>query len=175
MLDDLPSHVAQQRIEALAAIRAAFRGARRSGGVSWSESRVIDNYGNETERAEARARDTDTSWEDLVGNPNWKPSLGTGGFSFLDPIGFAYYLPAAMTRAILDGWGESTAFALTVNPPGHGLRDYRLEQWRAMDEGHGRAIAKFLRYMIALTEHRGDEVDADTWRDALNSHWAQFE
>lgn len=70
-------------------IHAAFAGVSREGGVSWSETRVLDMYGSDDERKAARAQDTDRSWSELVDDPKWY-EIGIGGFSFLDPISVRY-------------------------------------------------------------------------------------
>lgn len=84
-------------------IYAAFRGVTRDGGISWTETGVIDDYGTDEERARARLEDTDRSWEELVDDPRWGPDTGWGGYSFLDAIGFRYYLAPAMVRAVRSG------------------------------------------------------------------------
>ena len=83
------------RIELIDLIKDAFKDVTREGGVSWHECEVIDNYGSDAERALARTRDTDRHWTELLSTEAFYPS-GIGGFCFLDPIGFRYYLPAAL-------------------------------------------------------------------------------
>lgn len=55
--------------EVVSAIRAAFDGVDREDGVTLHEARVLDNYGSEGERAEARDRDTDRIWEQVPDYP----------------------------------------------------------------------------------------------------------
>src|SRR5687767_9365526 len=103
----------QQAVEAQ--IRAAFRGVTRDGGISWSESVVLDCFGSERAQEQARAEDTERCWEDLVDDPSWRHEVGAGGFPFLDPIGFRYYIAPAMIRCIRAGGGEWISYALTVD------------------------------------------------------------
>jgi hypothetical protein len=84
-----------EREALIAEIYAAFKDVSREGGVSWSETYVLDFYGTPEERAEARDRDRDWSWTDLVDDPDWQIGQGSGGLTFLDAIGFRYYLPHA--------------------------------------------------------------------------------
>ena len=119
---DLPPFVLAERDALLAEIHEAFPGGSRQGGVSWSEADVIDDYGSPDQRAAARARDRDTRWQDLVDDPNWNPSDG-GHWSFLDAIGFRYYLPAAMVLAVRQGYDAGILFHLTL--PEGDLRDYK--------------------------------------------------
>ncbi len=86
--------------QTIALIFETFKGVTREGGVSWAESKVIDDYGSETEQLEARATDKDTCWEDLANDPDWEPFPGIGGFNFLDAIGFRYYLAATMVKEL---------------------------------------------------------------------------
>ena len=90
------------RQSVLAEIHEAFQDVSREGGVSWSESEVIDDYGDDAERDEARSRDLDTHWTQLVDDPNWHCEPGVGGFTFLDPIGFRYYLAPGLVRIVRD-------------------------------------------------------------------------
>lgn len=91
-----------ERDSILKEIDVAFAGVTREGGISWSEAVALDNYGTDEECQEARAKDKDISWKELVTDPHWRPLPGVGGFSFLDAIGFRYYLPAAMIRTLED-------------------------------------------------------------------------
>lgn len=116
MDEDLPEDLEAEREALIPEIYAAFAGVSREGGVSWSESVVLDNYISMNQRLAARAYDTDTSWEQLVDDPlwnsyaglskflepdgNWRDYInstksvpGSGGFSFLDAIGFVTTFP----------------------------------------------------------------------------------
>lgn len=99
----------------IARIYEEFRGVTREGGRSWSEASARDDYKNSPEEiAEARAKDTETSWEELVDSEMFWPEILHGGFNFLDAIGFRYYFAPAMIRglrssdnilkSILDPW-----------------------------------------------------------------------
>jgi hypothetical protein len=90
------------RREALIAkIFQDFAGVTRVGGISWSEASARDDYKtSEKELAEAGSRDTESSWEELVDSDNFWPEVLHGGFNFLDPIGFHYYLAPAMVRGL---------------------------------------------------------------------------
>lgn len=106
----LPSLIARHPDETVRdlafAISAAFAGVTREGGVSWSESDVIDAGGSDERRAEARACDLDQDWTELVADPAWQ-RWQEWPWSFLDPIGQRYYLPAMMVRGLL---GDNVAF-----------------------------------------------------------------
>ena len=147
----------------IAEIEDAFRGVTREGGVSWSESIVIDDYGSESERAHARSEDHDTSWEELANDPTWRVDMGIGGFSFMDPIGYRYYLPAAMTVAARGGPSERLNFSLTLAQVKN-LRQYKLDQWSLLNHPQCLAVRHFIEYMLDY-DWEGD------WREALDRYW----
>ncbi|MEZ6235763.1 MAG: DUF6714 family protein [Phycisphaerales bacterium] len=182
MASQLPDHLKAEQAAVEADIRAAFHGVGRGHGVSWSESEAIDNYSSLPDRAKARSKDTERRWEELVDDPNWNPGPGIGGFSFLDPIGYRYYIAPAMIRVVRAGsdqWGID--FALTVND------EFWAHRIGLFKPAQGAAIARFLRFMISVDQAARDEFAASYggvgsdikwtcgWRRALESHWDRFE
>jgi hypothetical protein len=149
----------------LAEIRDTFRGVTRLGGVSWSESEVIDSHGTSKECAVARASDKDTQWQQVVDDLNWSPDSGVGGFNFLDPIGYRYYLPAAMTCVIFGRDNGMLPYHLTASGPND---EFRMELWSLLNAEQRRCVRRFLEYMARTEE---DETDAELWSDALDSYW----
>lgn len=173
MPNALPPHLEKERAAVEAMIHSAFAGVTREGGVSWSESVALSNYESPRVRAEARASDCDSSWEEVAADSKWTPEPGIGGFNFLDAIGFRYYLPAAMMWCLKTDLGERVAFALTRED---GIDDsYRREQWALISAEQARCIACFLRFMEAWDLARGDDIDAECWRRALDGHWHKFD
>jgi hypothetical protein len=162
-----PQPLAQERQRLEAAIREAFRGVDRRGGISWGEADVIDSYGSDEERAAARAKDTEPSWESLVDNPAWVHEWGWS-YTFLDAIGYRYYMPPAMIRCSREGHGESVCYALTMN------NDYMLEKTRRLSQEQCRVIARFVRFMIRVHEARDDDIYGAIWKAAYDSHWHQW-
>ena len=163
----------QQAVEA--EIRSAFASVVRGDGVSWSEAKVIDDYGSEEECREARAQDRDTSWMELVDDPAWICEPGVGGFSFIDAQGFRYYIPAAIIRCIRDRSGDFIVYHLSASDLPDKVLDHKLDQWSLINEQQGRAIARFVRLMIAISEHQNDHCDLVIWGNAYNSHWRDFD
>ncbi len=147
----------------------AFSSQSRAGGVSWGESVVHDMYGSESEKMEARAKDKDSRWQDLVDDPAWRDDMGVGGFCFLDAVGFAYYIAAAMVRVVRANHDEgSVAFHLTLRPD---PSDYTLGQWSRLSSNQCEAISKFLRRMAIVDDWQG----RSDWYEAYWSHWHQFD
>jgi|GEM_PF-806959 len=186
--------LARERDELIAEIHAAFAGVSREGGVSWSETRVLDDELRPTtrKRLAARALDREPRWEALVDDPAWSTEEGFGqaAFSFLDPIGFRYYLGLAMLRCLRRGYDVGIELHLTIHreydpmaglapAPSERWREYYLRKWSALDERQRRCVARFLRFMLSLAETGTDEHGPDEWgaegaRDALDSYWGVY-
>lgn len=169
-----PDEVHEERAALIKEITAAFHGVSRANGVSWSETDVLDDYGSMDERLRARASDTDRAWTELVDDPEWRPDSGWGGFSFLDAIGFRYYLPAAMLRSVREGENAGIKFHLTVPPRGDTLRQHGLEQLSLLNQRQARCVARFIRFMIEWRKLEGGGLDEEWWGEALASHWSDL-
>jgi hypothetical protein len=100
---EVPAELQAERDALIAEIHEAFEGVTREGGVSWNETFVLDGYGSEEECSKARKTDRDHRWADLAYDETWIAGPGVGGWSFLDAIGFRYYLPAGMIRMLTAG------------------------------------------------------------------------
>lgn len=164
MDSSVPEHLIKEQEAVEAQIRAAFKGVTREGGISWSESRVVDGYGLEEERAAARALDTEQSWEELVDNPKWHEGFGVGGFCFLDAVGFRYYIAPAMIRWTRRGEGE----AFTLERPVAGCLDLITPE-------QGLAIARFVRFMIATYAPDNVDVFGYSWQDVYEKSWREWD
>jgi hypothetical protein len=75
----------------------AFAGVTRGEGVTLHEALAADDYASPEDLAAARAQDTDVDWHDA---PRELMSARCEFFSYLDPGGFRYYLPAAMLLSL---------------------------------------------------------------------------
>lgn len=176
----LPEHLKEEAQAVEADIRRAFAGVSREGGISWSGSFVVDDYGSDEEVAVAAAKDTEKSWEELVESPTWDEEGWTGGFSFLDPIGFRYYIAPSMIRAARRGHGEQVAFALQADS------DFRREKLSLFTPAQSRATARFVKLMMEcdaakfarFQEQVQTNLDFDcfddTPRQAWQIYWSKF-
>lgn len=167
--DAIPSELKEQLRAVESEIRRAFRSVSRVGGVSWSESKVVDNYGNEEEREAARAKDREGGWEELVDDPSWNHEPGIGGFNFLDAIGYRYYMAPAMIRCLRNNGGEFVSYALQITS------ELREEQINAMVPDQLRVVARFVRFMIAVHEAMGDDTYGEAWQVAYKVFWKQWD
>ena len=153
-------------------IDKAFSGVSREGGVSWSESVIIDEYGSDAKRTAARACDKDTSWNELVDDEGWDASTGVGGWSFLDSIGFRYYLPAGMLRELSGDALDGFPFQLTLGRVF--LRDYTLGQWSLLNERQKKCVGDFIRFQARRYEEEGHDYSSKQWLKAYRSYWIQY-
>ena len=152
-------------------IETAFDGVGRKFGVSLHEACVIDDYGSRWEQMQARMTDTEWRWQDV---PEADIARYFWILSFLDPIGFRYYLPAYMvwtlknheqTGSMSD---ESTVFALFISD---GSRAYSMERFTMFTRQQAEAICAFLRFIAKNTLHCGYN---DTAQEALEQYWGRF-
>lgn len=181
MRDDWPIQLKREAQALEARIREAFKGVSREGGVSWSESVVIDlpevsDLDFDQQRMEARARDLDTSWEQLIDDPAWFSACGIGGFPFLDAIGFRYYLPVALIRTVRDrsDSDQGICFHLDIPPEAGWRRAYCVEHVSLLNRAQCQTVAAFLRFMNSVPDWPNPCL-GDEWDAALRSHWTQFE
>ena len=157
----------------IAEIARDFAQVTRQDGVSWSEALVIDNYGSEEECAAARASDKDKHWAELVDDEAWDADQGYGGFSFLDAIGFRYYLPAAMTRCIRTG--EDGTIRIHLSRAHDGISDWRYSTLGLLDGNQRRCVARFLALMVDISRQEHDvPLFAQWWQETLDNYWHQF-
>ena len=166
---EVPERFRGEQRSVEAQIRDAFRGVTREGGVSWSESVIVDGDGSGRTREQARLEDTETAWEELVDDPSWQHEVGMGGFNFLDPIGYRYYIAPAMIRCIREGGGEVISYALDVSG------DFKRGLVSLINPNQAHVIARFIRLMIAIHKAVGDEIFGASWIFAYKIHWREWD
>ncbi len=160
------SFVRMEREGLIAEIEAAFDGVSREGGVSWTEAEIADAYGDV--RIAAFVWDGDTRWQDLLDERANFPGSGIGVWSFLDAVGFRYYLPAAMTLSARSGHDETVCWPLTLQVSDHG--SYPGALWSLLDLRQRRCVKRFLQYMVVVEAL--DWLDSgNQWSSALASYW----
>ncbi len=177
-----------------AEIHAAFEGVSREGGVSWSETFALDQCCPTQEECDrARAMDQDEGWVELVDDSEWNEQPLSGGFSYLDPIGFRYYLPVALVRSVRSGRDNGIRHALSLVPSRaidklradfalsakhhEDMNAYRLETWSLLSNRQCLCVARFLRHMIVLNsgkDHRWQD-ELRSWNETYESYWKSLE
>ncbi len=156
---------AKEKVQAL--IEAAFANVVLGQGVSLHETVVIDNYGSETQRKEARQRDEKQDWKKLLQDDRIKRVDGLGGLSFYDAEGLRFHLPAYLMIALEPTFADVTAslmFTLTSNS------DFNQDRFSILNSEQRQAVRALLEY---IQKHGGPEFDFDQPRiaQALTEYW----
>ncbi len=152
-------------------ISEAFSSVTRSGGVSLHEADVIDDYGSDEDRTEARKLDRDRTWQDV---PSADIERFSWVLSFMDPIGFRYYLPAYMTWALKNYRNSNSAsidhaiYSLTPSDKVD-IAEWQEERFNAFSASQAQAIKSFLHYMAKNSDGM---ADGDAASEALSNYWA---
>lgn len=171
-------------------ITAAFDGVSRENGVSFHESRVIDDYGSDEERAEARSQDTETRWQDV---PDDDIYHAYACLSFLDEIGFRYYIPAFVVWSLRYMDTEEPDFAsdtdasiiyhLTLSYD-ESLKDYHLSRYKFFTHEQSKAIAHYLEFIEKQEDdfHKEDKqrqrqrlLGEGLTPEEIDAHWREVE
>lgn len=190
-MPDLPEHLLAERDHLIAEIHAAFKNVRRGNGVSWLETEVLDDFGTEEERREARLEDPERPWQHLVQDPKWLTNTAWGGWAFLDAEGFRYYLPAGLMREVRNDPNTTSdicfflEFPEPAKDPKRDLREHTLKQWSMLDDRQRRCVKRFIEFKVACARaHHDAETDAlgwdrydpvpSDWQTALDSYWASI-
>ena len=132
---------------------------------------MIDSYYGGGPREEARRLDTEKRWQDVpaadIARYHWI-------LSFLDPIGFRYYLPAYMVWTLKnyecnDSMSdESTIFALGILEKYHA---HIMERFVLFSRPQAEAVCAFLRFIEKYAFVCGYNEDA---HKALKQYWGRF-
>lgn len=165
---ELSPELAIERDVLIAEIYAAFDGVTREGGVSWSEADVIDRYRTDEERQIAREQDTEPNWQALV-EAQIGPPWDCVDWCFLDPIGWRYYLAAAMIINVQGVRQAVSEFELTLRSDDPGER--AVENFSSLSFRQKHCVRWFLRYTITLERSKGERFFATLWRRAYKSYW----
>jgi hypothetical protein len=143
------------------AIEAAFAGVGR-GRVTLHEAEVMDAYGSEAERGEARRRDREDDWTEV---PAASIEECPTALSFLDPESWRFYLPAYMRLALLRlGQQHNDAIDQAI----YSLDGGTPERFRILNPAQARAVRRFLAFAAEHEAH----CDATVAKQALDTHWS---
>lgn len=165
-------------------ITAAFDGVRRENGVSLSEAQVVDDYGSEEERAEARKQDTEKRWQDV---PEKDIAYGHISLAYFDEIGFRYYIPAYIIWSLRNmnnrdrnspSYGSMTHGTIIYSLGGFGIRDldeYDRSRFKGLTSDQSRAIAHFLKFKEEYLEAFFLKEDQETRDEMANEGYTPEE
>ena len=148
------------------AITQAFDGVER-GKITLHETEVIDDYGGEEERAEARKKDRENTWQ---GVPDKDMEYSYWWYAYVDAQSLKYYLPAYMIWTLKHHdqttgsmSPETTISAVTVN-----RKEFEEQKLKILNEEQCKAVARFLEYMSRLQPY------AKGANRALEKYWRRY-
>lgn len=153
-------------------ITIVFDGVQREDGVSLHETYVIDSYGNEEERAKARAIDNESRWQDV--SDEWLESF-PDAFPFYDPKGYRYYLPAYLILFLKNFINyksltlEFMMYSLQLSSD-KSYNHYYLSRFKLLNQEQSKTICQFLRLIVKY----GNEYDNKNAEKALKNYWYKF-
>jgi len=151
-----------ERQELIGLIETAFAGVDRQDGVSIRETRVIDCYGSDAERQEARSLDDEACWQAV---PQDDLETFTSALSFCDAKAFRYYALAFMMWDLraLRRPGTPTPSRL----PWHLQHNGNAGLLSALQS---RAACRYLRFLAGYADSsKGTEAE-----QALKACWNRF-
>ncbi len=146
---------------------SAFEGVTRAGGTSWTDSISLDLMGVAGKDFFITHRDDDRTWQDVAADEGWNPDAAIGGWAFLDPVGFRYYLAAAMWRMVKGSEVGSLAWQFRRPVKAKGRRRFE-ERW-SLDGPQHAAAMRFAAAMRDAAFERGDGHAYDEWSAAIDS------
>lgn len=149
----------------------AFKNVTLEDGVGLLESEIIDDYGSDTQRKNARNQDEKSDWQKLVNSETLLKSYGSGGLSFFDDKGLRFHLPAYLLTVIQHpsaDIGESLIFHLTD------LSDYTLERLKILNQKQKTAILHFLKYVIKELETEY-AYDLANLQNSIDQYWSKVD
>ena len=157
-------------------ITVAFQGVRRGNGISLHETKVLDDYGDDSARQEAREQDTDTQWWEI---PDEVMHHHHFYLTYLDAEGLRYYLPAWMIHALKHFHdppdGRTTTLGDTLAVLTHSdrpdLAEWQKKKWTLLMTEQAQVICLYLRY---VANHHRDKFMVRDAVKGLDQHWGQF-
>ena len=155
-MSDTDLHKDSEASQLMDDIRNTFSHVERGAGVTLHETRVIDMYGTDGDRAAARSKDTDRHWSEV--QDEWIEEFdGVGGLSFMDEAGFRYYLPAYM-EYFLRRKEEPNCLTFYLSKE-EGIRDFE----NLFTQAQLRIIARFLCYVCREYDCLCPEIYERDW------------
>lgn len=125
--------------ELIEAIEREFANVTRKGGVSWLEADALDAGGSQDLYDLAKDRDIEKRWQELVDSTTWNIFEWSSNWSFLDSIGYRYYLAAAMVRELKTGTEIVNDFHFWFCPQ---------EKFSEFTKAQKQVVAEFVLYKL---------------------------
>ncbi|HLP83893.1 MAG TPA: DUF6714 family protein [Phycisphaerales bacterium] len=153
-----------RRQELIALVLQAFKDVTREGGVSWSQTFVMDDYGSDAELAQAAARDRELDWIELSRQGPWNYEYAMWGF--LDAISARYYLAASLLLDLETGRSAHPDLLLTYGP--------QKESWSLLDDHQRAVVAMYMRWKRDIAGLEQSRMEHRNWTRALQAGWDQY-
>ena len=157
-------------------IKAAFSSVRRENGTTLHQTQAIDDYEGPEQELAARKLDTDKRWEDVSEQDIIKYY---SALSFLDNIGYRYYIPAHMSWAVKNYKLGSFDFLIldrilySLDPGDETeLAKRELEKFELFNKHQKEVICRFLEFM--RDEAKDYLIGHCAAEHALQRYWGQF-
>lgn len=168
---ELPRRLVDDRNALLSLIEVAFRDVGLGRGTSWNEARALCGEDVRLETSAERRESPLMRWTEVAQDPEWAPANRLGAWSSLDPVGFRFYLPAAMLRCLRGGRASGLCHALTL--PLHGDEEVCFQRWSLLDAAQRACVRRFAEFMRDLAQESGQDDYEEAWQDALDGYWGR--
>ncbi len=153
----------EERRAVIEQIGTIFQDVRIEDGITLHEAEVIDDYGTDEERKEARQNDPEVRWQDV---PDWKLEK-LQGLPFLDGKGIRFYLPAYMV------WNLRNLEIAGSNSVDRTIYELeRFDRRSLFNEGESKAILRFLQYIVTYGKRY---ADAEAARRVIERYRGRFQ
>jgi hypothetical protein len=152
-------------------IEAAFAGVPR-GRIALHEAEVIDGYGTAEERQQARELDPEQDWRDV---PGASIEECPDALSYLDPVGWRFYLPAYMRWALQHLKASHNAaidhaiYSLDCGESPPSAVERSIERFRTLNRAQAQAVHGFLTF----ASQNDDTCDSVVAQQALDRYWSR--
>jgi hypothetical protein len=166
---ELPRRLVDDRNALIHQIEVAFRDVGLGRGTSWNEARALSGEEVRVETRAERRESMPIRWPEVAQDPNWTPADRLGVWCSLDPVGFRFYLPAAMIRCLRGGLAAGLCHALTL--PLQGDEESSFHRWSVLDDAQKACVRRFAEFMRDLACESGQDEYEEAWQDALDGYW----
>lgn len=151
----------------IALVLQAFKDVTREGGVSWSQTFVMDDYGSASQLAEAAAQDRELDWIELAQQGPWNhESAVCGVWGFLDAISAKYYLAASLLLDLETGRSAHHDLHLIDGP--------QKNAWSLLDDHQRAVVAMYMHWKRDIAGLEQSRVEHRIWTRALQAGWDQY-
>ncbi len=155
--------------EIVSSLERAFATVRR-GARTLHEAEVIDDYGTEAERRQARARDPEDDWRDI---PDASMQRCADALPHLDPVSWRFYLPAFMRLALRTMQRPRSPIDRVIYTLALGddqdLNEYQRTRFSTLNREQVRVVHRFLE----LAADNDASCDSRVAKRALDKYWSR--